>query len=68
MSKELPDRDSIIASLLFHLWVEAPRYKEIDNDGNPTAVISKDNIDGTQGYDVVMTETAEGDVRITLKK
>ena len=69
MAKELPDRDTIIASLWFTLCQRDKHCKlEKDDNGDVTFVMHKASIEGNRGYDAVLTETDDGHVRVTLKR
>lgn len=67
MPTTLPDLDMVIASLLFQGLVDNKRC-DVDEDGNPTIVISNSDVDSNRGYHAELTETDDGDIRITLKR
>ena len=67
MPKEQPDRDIVIASLLFQLCVENDNYRNEDKDGNLTVRIADSYIAGNRGYDAVLTREKDA-VRLTLKR
>jgi hypothetical protein len=68
MPKELPDRDTIIVSMFYELVAKYKVKKQTDGDGNDYIVWHKDDFKYNTGYDVVMTEESDGDIRITLKR
>lgn len=68
MANQLPDRDTVIATLLFSLAVAKGENVQADDDQNPTILISKDCLEANSVYDCVMTETEDGNLRVTLKR
>ena len=68
MAKELPDRDTIIVSMFYEMVAKHGVKKHTDDDGNDYIVWHKDDFKYNTGYDVVMTRTDDGDIRITLKR
>ena len=67
VGEELPDRDSVIASLYFELGKHGHPL-EVNDEGDVSFTIHKDSINGNRGYDAKFRQTEGGHLNVTLER